>query len=207
MGLEKNQNRSTIYVKIKDGKFYRSDDKEHTDAYDDLSGQVVGLGYRDEVFNGDTIKKFQITLLSGGEKYILGFPVESPAYSSFISFAKNLNLSTPINLHAKLDEYESNGKDVKRTKILLSKGEGDNKVFAKGYYTKGGPNVLPAFKKVKISGKDFWDKTEYLDFLYNVVENDLKPQLPNSAGTASVVFKEQPKAAIAESEDLDNLPF
>jgi hypothetical protein len=203
MALEKNPNRSIIYLKIKDGFIYRTDDKDQKDGYDTVTGQIVNLGYRDEKFNNSDIKKFQITLTDGTDKYVLSFPVESPAYSSFISFAKNVDLSKPINLHTKADDYESNGLPVKRTKILVSVGEGEYRKFAKGFYSKAGPNIIPPFKKIKYNGKDVYDKTDYLDFLYNVVENDLKPQLKKISGGAAI-FKEEP---VAEPMDDNDLPF
>jgi hypothetical protein len=202
MSLKKNQNTGFTYLKIKEGKFYMGDDKTHENPYDQLEGQVVNLSYKDENFNGQDVKKFQILVFDGDDKYMLSFPVESPAYSSFISFAKNVDLSEPITLHCLGKEVEDkSGKKGIRTSILISQ----NEKFAKAFYTKDHKNGLPDFKKLKISGKEVWDKTDYLDFLENVVENELKPQLPGFKNDAKVIFKEEESPK--ELEYIDDLPF
>lgn len=201
MGLEKgNGSKATVYVKIKEGMFYTSDDKEHQNPYGMLYGKIVGFNYRDEDFGKQKIRKFQISLLSDGTKYVLSLPVESPAYSDFISFAKNLDLTGVINLHATYEtSSDASGNPIGKNKVLLSTGsESTGFSYAKKYFTKNGPNKLPPFKQVNVSGKTLWDKTDYLAFLADVVENDLKPSL--SSATVSqgpVIFK----------EEGDDLPF
>jgi hypothetical protein len=204
MGLSNNQNKGITYLKIKEGKFYKTDDKEHGSPYDEIGGQIVNFSYKDETFSNQEVRKFQILITDGEDKYLLSFPIESPAYNSFLSFVKNVDITKPLSLHALGKKIEDkSGKESIRTSILISQ----DGTFAKSFYTKDNPNGLPAFKKVKISGKEHWDKTDYLAFLESVVENELKPQLPSAKNENKLVFKEHTPVTTQETVDLDDLPF
>jgi hypothetical protein len=168
MGLKNHQ--QVNYLKIKDGKFYQSTDKEHTTPYDEFEGIITRMNFREDEYQGQKIEKLQITLTDGTDEFVLPVSFNSSYASSLISFLKNADLTQSLTLVPTM-KVDQSGKEQRS--ILVKQGS----QFVKSFYTKTSPNGLPAFNKVKVNGKEVWDKTDYLDFLRDVVTNEFVPQL------------------------------
>lgn len=203
MGLK---NREAVnYIKLKDGKFYASSDKENKTPYDELEGQITGISFRNDTFEGQEVEKLQLTINDGVEDYVIGMSFNSSYAASLISFLKTVDLSRPLSLVPTFRKE----KDGKENRSILIRQNGK---WATSYYTKAHPNGLPSFKKTKLNGKDVWDKTDYLDFLRYVVTTEIAPKL----GQATVIGT-QPATATATTaqavhvndvdEVADDLPF
>lgn len=210
MGLQK-RNTNVTFLNLKEGKIYESTDKEKTNPYDEIEGQITGMSFRDDEFEGQKIRKLNVTLTDGEQDYVLSTKTDSSYFSSLISFLKNADLAKPLTL-VPFYKVEKDGKS--KLGILVKQ----NGSFLKSYYTKDNPNGLPAFNKVVVSGKTLWDKTDYLAFLESVIVNELKPTLvkveENQDGPRGLVTGSTPAASAApvmveaSADDIaDDLPF
>ena len=197
MGLKQRQ--AANYVKIKDGKFYLSTDKEHKTPYDEFEGLLTNMAFREDEYEGQKIEKLQLTMNDGEADYIISFSFDSAYTSSLVGFLKNADLSRPLSI---VPISKTEGEKVRRS-ILVRQ---DNK-FVKAYYTKDNPHGLPEMKKVTLNRKTVWDKTDFLEFFRNVILNELVPQLGN-ANTPAVAATPVAQEHINEADEVaDDLPF
>lgn len=201
MGLKNNDSKGIKYVKIKDGKFYLSSDKENATPFTELEGTLTRISFKDETFNDQKIRKanFSLTDAEEGTTYIVGMSVNSSYFSSLISFLKNADLSKPITLYPKMQVDKENPKKSSR-KIFVSQ-EG---TYMKAYFTKEHPNGLPEFEKVKFKGQITYDTTKFIEFLEGVVIQELIPQLPK--GNLVTFTKEKAVEEDFNTEELDDVP-
>lgn len=205
MGLTNNANSNVKYVRVKDGKFFLNTDAET--PYDELEGLVTGIRFKDEEYNGQTLRKciFTLTDTSDETVYQVSFILDSSYLSTLIGFLRNANLAEPLTLCPKIQSYKKeDGTDGERRSILVKQ----NGAFLKGYYSKATGNVLPEFKKVKVSGKLVYDKTDFLEELERIVNEVFVPTL----STQPIVQIQQnpvtPKEAFASPADQDvKLPW
>ena len=208
MGLGKRDVNSIKYVRMKEGHFCLKDDPEF---YDELTGILTDISVKMETFEGKDVEKIRLTIESEGINYIVSVPMESSYVGSLIGFLKNSDLSEEITLKPmQKDEKDGKGNDVKRKAILVMQ----NGVYAKSPFSKDGAVKLPEFKKVKISGKEVWDKTDYLEALKAIVTNELSPKANvNKPKTQTITHVESEntsdKKDEGESTDVDgsDLPF
>jgi hypothetical protein len=201
MGLSNNANSGIKYVRVKDGKFILSTEPDV--LYDELEGLITGIRFKDEEYNGQTLRKCLFTLIDieDGTNYQVGFPVDSSYFNTVISFLRNADLTQPLTLCPKIQGYKKeDGTDGERRSVLVKQ----NGTFLKGYYGKATGNQLPDFKKVKVNGKTMYDKTDALGELERVVnevliptlskEEIVKPVAETSKTTKKVVEAKEPTA-------------
>lgn len=209
MGLKQNSS-NVQYVRIKEGNFYLSTDLET--PYTDLEGQIVDLYFRDDKFNDQVIKKLNVVLLDGDDKYVLSFPFDSSYSTSFLGFLKNADLTKPLTLSIKVKEYkDKKGESKTRRSVLISQGG----QWLKSFYSNTTGELMPEIKQVRVSGKVLWDKTDLLDFMEKLVNEEFKPQLTKERPKVSFASEKVPvKAALPweADEDVadetdDDLPF
>lgn len=203
-GLGKNPN-NLKFVKIKDGKFYLSTDKENTEPYDDLTGFITDFRFKDEEFNNTKIRKLYVYIKSADGTYAFSVSIDSSYASSLIGFLKNADLTQELKLIPSLKLAKNDkGEDVKKYTIFVEQN-GD---ALKSFYSRTSGNTLPEFKKLKVSGKFVWDKTEFLEGLENVVNNDLIPAVRDNKNTP-VGSKALPDEVDAEDVDetINELPW
>jgi hypothetical protein len=196
MALRDGINSNTKYLRVREGKFYIGKDKEK--GFGELEGLLVGLHYKDEVYENTPQRKLIVRLQDGEEVYQIGLNVDSQNYTSFISFLKSVDLNENITLHPKVDTGEKDGKEFKKNTILISQ----DGVFSKGYFTKDNMHGAPEWGKVKVGKKVVIDKSDYLDFMEKfVTENYI-----NKLKAAPKV--EAKEAVKAEAEPVsDQLPW
>lgn len=175
MGLKENANSNIQYVRIKDGKFYLNSDL--TKPYDELEGKLTGIRFKDDEFKGEKIRKcnFGLTDSETGITFVVGLSVDSSYFSSLVGFLKNVDFTEPVTFHPKINKYKKeDGSDGERRSILVSQ----DGTFMKNFYNKESGNKLPDFKKVKLNGKQVFDKTDFLEELERIVTEEFIPKLP-----------------------------
>jgi hypothetical protein len=204
MGLKTRTTEAT-YVRIKNGKFFLSSDKEFENPYDEIEGTVKDIFIKNDVFNGKPLEKVYVALHDGDTKYLVSFPFDSSYNTSFLSFIKNANLDRPVSLFLKQTDIKDS--DSKRTTFLISQ----DGTFLKAFYTKDNPNGLPPMVQRR-SGK--WDKEDMMEFLREVIENELKPYLnskqpliQHEEGVEPKTSNELPWEASTVDDNDDDLPF
>lgn len=186
----KNRDTNKKYLRLKDGKFYIN--KEDT-PYEELEGTITSIRYKDEEFEGTPIRKLAIVISDEDENYELGLNVESSNYTSLVSFLKNVDINQPLTLHPKVDTYNKDGKEITRRSILVSQ----NGTFAKSYFSKESGNTTPDWKVVKVGTKKVTDKTDYLEFFEEFVNENLIKELKTSSTPAPK------REAVPVDEDSD----
>ncbi len=140
---------------------------------------------------------------SDNEKYIVGFRIDSRYASDFFKFVKNVDITQPFSIRTTAKTVGEGAEAKIQGGILLAQ----NDVFAKAAFTKDNPNGLPQMKQVKVNGKIVWDKTDQLEFYENLVEKELKPQLPKTSQRNVVVNTEASPHVENGEEVADDLPF
>lgn len=198
MGLTNNANSNVKYVRVKDGKFFLNTDAET--PYDELEGLITGIRFKDEEYNGQTLRKciFTLTDTSDDTVYQVSFILDSSYLSTLIGFLRNADLAKPLTLCPKIQSYKKeNGTDGERRSILVKQ----NGAFLKGYYSKATGNELPQFEQVKISGKLVYDKTAFLEELERIVNEVFVPTLTTQPVVKMDKPKAEPKVAVQTSTD------
>ena len=205
MGLKTNTAKAQ-YVKLKEGKFYMPDNLEQ--PYDELEGTITNMYFKDDVFNGQPIRKLYVALSDAETVSIVNMSVNSSNFSSFVNFAKNADLTKPLSLVPVYKMVSKGGEDKPNSSILIEQ----NGKFIKSYFTKDSKNGLPEMKQVKISGKLVWDKTDFTEFLENIVTSEFIPVVKGNQDApvpARTPAKAPKKTDIPEDavDFDDSLPF
>lgn len=200
MGLKNRDGLKTSYVKVKDGKFYLSTDKELTAPFDELTGIMTDAFLKDEDYLGVPQRKMYIALEDADGKYLLGLNIESSMASSLIGFLANADLSREVALVPRMEKTNKNGKDIEKRTILVAQ---DGK-FLKSKFTKENPNGLPPMQKVeRRGGKIEWIKDEMLDFYEDLIINTFKVQASKNKGSVPAVTSEN-GASVTTVSDSPN---
>lgn len=188
MGLKNRDGGKTNYVKVKDGKFYLSTDKELTAPFDELSGVITDTYLKDEEYKGIPSRKFYTVFEDEGERFIIGFNIESSFASTFISFLMNADLAQPVTIVPRVETINKNGTEVQKRSILVSQ----NGRFLKAYFTKDNPNGLPQMEKIeRRGGKIEWNKDEMLDFYEGLILNKFKVEANKNKGAAAPAIRQE----------------
>lgn len=189
MGLT-NQKGSGTFVRFKEGKFFRSNDKDQ--LFTEIEGELIGIGLSNDEWEGKPIKKLNLKMTDGEETFMIGLSFDSSYATNLISFLKNADLSEPLSLVGTFKE----GKDGNRKPGILVK---QNDKFLKAFYTKEVPNGLPPMVQ-KRNGK--WDSDEMKDYLENVVLNELAPKVSKTAPVQNSGAMTAKKDKVAEETDV-----
>lgn len=204
MGLKNRDGGKTSYVKMKDGKFYLSTDKELETPFEELYGTVTDTYLKDEVYNGVPNRKVYFVIEDGVERMIIGFNVEATMTCGLIGFLKNADLTQPLSLVPKFEVIKKDGQEFKKKSVLVTQ----NGKFLKSFFTKENPNGLPAMQRIeRRGGKVEWVKDELLDFLENIITNDFKPRVNANKGNVSVVVQELPPVSTEKVSTTTTLPW
>ena len=195
----KNREQNAQFLKLKDGKFYLSSDKNLENAFDQLEGKITNMYFKDEEYEGITNRKLYITVSDGVEAYTFGLVFESLQCTILINFLLSADLTRPITLSPSYKIVNVNGKDVANRTIFVSQ---DNKSL-KSKYAK---DELPEIKTIMVNKKPVADKTELLEFFEKMVENKLKPQFQQVI-TNSQTEVDQDEPWKQELSKEDDIPF
>jgi hypothetical protein len=208
MGLENNSN--AIYLTISNGKVCRQvqskTDKSiertnkngklvNEEFYDRISGTLTDIKVKQVEIAGQQLKFWELKIEDEGKLYQLQFQYSSGYANGFLKSIQNADLSKRMSLIPFCKEED--GK--KKTTLFINQGDGALKYF----YTKDNPNGLPQLVKTKFKGKDVWDDTDMMNFLEEMINTKIKPQLKGSTST-----KPEPVMANAGSAEEDGeMPF
>lgn len=204
MGLKNRDGGKTSYVKMKDGKFYLSTDKDLETPFEELYGTITDVYLKDEVYNGIPNRKLYLVIEDGVERMIIGFNIEATMTCGLIGFLKNADLTQALSLVPKFEIIKKDGQEFKRKSILVTQ----NGTFLKSLFTKDNPNGLPAMQKIeRRGGKVEWVKDEMLDFLENIVINEFKPKVNANKGNVSVVVQELSPVSTDKASTTASLPW
>lgn len=193
-------NNSAIYLSISDGKIVRrfkektKDSVErtltkgvnagkvvHEERYSFVEGIITNIEAKDSPQYG---KNWIVTIQDGKETYLLQMDYSGGYSSAFLKALPNVDVTQKVKLSPKMT---LEGDKKKATLFINQHGEA-----AKWAYTKDNPNGLPPMVKKKIKGKETWDDSDMMEFLEEMVNRDIVPQLKSY------------KAVAAEVEEVDS---
>lgn len=160
----------------------------HEAFYDYIDGVITSIEARESAYG----KQWSITLMDGDETQVLQMNYSGGYAAAFLKTLPNVNLKEKVKIIPKLT---IEGEKKKTTLFILQHG-----AALKYYYTKENPNGLPELKKIKIKGKPAWDDSDLMEFLENMVNTKIIPQLKKKpVETAATVEN--------DSETADDMPF
>jgi len=218
MGLIQEEKERGIFMKISNGKINYSVTKDVIGAvavqYEDsktgenkvsykkeipgLLGNIIGLKYRDSDYG----RNLEIRVRNGDELAILQFKTDSDLHHAVVNLmmSEEFNINENVEITARKYEKTSNGKTFTKNYV----GFQQNGVKIKPRHTKetaDGPD--PIVKDV--AGKKKWDWSPVEDYYYNVVIDQLIPQLENvteytTAQEAVESVSVEKKAPVVEKE-------
>lgn len=215
MGLNTNS-RNVTFLRTKNGKFYLSSDKEFKKQIDSVSGILSKIEPKTDSINGADVEVTYFELRDGNETYRFNIKRESQSYTNIIGMLINADLSKTVEFVA-IGEKDKNDPTKVFTSMTLKQGS----TWMSSAFKKGSGNELPTWVKVKISGKDVWDKTAYLDKISeHVVElqgklvvfddqEEYTPPVeePRFSNQGGAVAQNAMNTPAAPAEDDDDLPF
>lgn len=124
--------------------------------HDFVAGKIVGGG----IVSNEYGKTVHIKLADSDSSFILQLPWNSGLRDQFAKRVPNIDVEKPIEFSCFPD------KATEKPVLLLKQGN-ENVPFK---FTREHPNGLPEWKKIKKMGEETWDRDDYDEFLYNVVE-------------------------------------
>lgn len=199
MGLNTSENKT--FLKIKDGKFFKTTDKECTTPFNSLDGIITGMKFRKSKLptTGEEIEQLEVTVKSGDEVFQFGISIQSAAFSSFMNFLSNVDISKQVVIVPKSQTRE----DGKVSKTVLVGQEGS----FKAKYTKANPGNLPPLKQVTHKGKLEWDNTDQMNFWREVITTKYSNlSATETPKNTEPVVQDEP-AHVGGKEEEDDLPF
>lgn len=156
----------------------------YEEFYDYLDGVIIDLQLREHEEYG----KFWNVILKDDDRVIqiLQFSYSSGYATAFLKALPNVDVQKKLKI---IPNARKEG-DKTKTTIFINQ---NNKPI-KWFYTRENPNGLPPLKKIKIKGKETWDDTQAMEFLENMVEQKILPQLSK-------------EILVPEEASADDLPF
>jgi hypothetical protein len=203
MALEKNNN--TTFLSIGDGKItkrvkeptdisqsrtLKNGNTIHEEIYDGVSGMIIGIKTHEHPAYG---KFWNIVIQDGEETYTLQMNYSGGYASAFLKTLPNVVLTKRVRFSPSM-KIEG---DKKKVTLFIQQ---DGKAL-KHFYTKDNPNDLPPMVQKKVKGKQIWDDSDMMEFLEQMVNEKIVPQLGNSDTPEPIV------AGDVDEENPDDLPF
>lgn len=193
---------NAIYYSIADGKICRqfkeatANSKNrvnkngrtvHEEFYDYIDGLIVDITTKENDFG----KFWMITLADGDQNQILQMNYSSGYSNAFLKCLPNVDLKSKVKI---IPSQKQEG-DKKKTSIFITQ----HGQPVKWFFTKDNPNGLPPLEQKKVKGKMQWDDSECMEFLENMINTQIKPNLPKAKG----IVDAEPQ----EIETLEDAPF
>ena len=174
---------NAIYLSITDGKLSRrfKTPNEHTETRTTKEGKLVheqffkaweGRITNIQTKDTDYGKKWLVTLTDEEGDAILQMDYSSGYSQAFLKALPNVDLSQEVTLVPKLTKEG----DKKKTTMFVNQ----NGAALKWFYTKDDPKGLPELRQIKRKGKVEWDDSEIMDFLEEMVHEQILPKLKSA---------------------------
>lgn len=140
----------------------------HEEIYDGVSGMITDIKTHEHPSFG---KFWNVYLQDGEENYILQMNYSGGYASAFLKTLPNVDLTQRVRISPSM-KIEN---DKKKVTLFIQQGG----QALKHFYTKDNPNDLPQMTQKKIKGKLTWDDSDMMEFLEEMVKNDIVPKLKN----------------------------
>jgi hypothetical protein len=148
----------------------------HEMHYDAIVGEITAIGKKENDYG----IFLTVDIKDGEDIYQISTQFSGRYSSSLLKALPNINLANPVRL-LPWSMIDKNDASRKITGITLYQHDGNGWVKIAPFYTKDEPNGLPEMVKVKIKGKESWDDTDMMDFLFAAGQNCFQATNPASA--------------------------
>lgn len=212
MGLE--QREKGKYITIYDGKFCvrvpegtegavtrtnKIGKVVHELFYDSCTGKLVNIRVKD---SNDYGKTWEFVLLDEetNDEFILQLSYSNSYATALLKMLPNIDLTKAFTL--------SPSQKIVEGKTQSSLFVNQDKQPIKHHYTKDVPNGLPPMTKIMVKGKETWDDTDRLAFLFDMVNADILPKLGQDAiATSEKATSLDDIKSNQELKDAEESPF
>lgn len=160
----------------------------HELKYDSFTGKLVNIRTRD----GDYGKTWEFDFKDKAEVYTLQLPYSNSFSKGILKILPNVDLTKEMKVQP--SQKEEDGKT--KSSIFISQGG----TTLKHKYTKDNPNGMPPMEMIVVKGKETWDDTKQLEFLYEMVQKDIIPNLPKESAPADTTPKSGLEAEFDKGE-------
>jgi hypothetical protein len=158
----------------------------HEEFYDYICGRITDITVKNPpADHQDYGKQWVITLQDDDGSSVLQMNYSSGYSSVFLKILPNVDLSADVKI---VPKQTVEGTKKKSSLFIMQHGEP-----LKHFFTKENPGDLPQLTQKKIKGKMTWDDSDMMEFLENMVKNEIVPKIK---GAPSEVTSE------TESDDL-----
>jgi hypothetical protein len=135
--------------------------KEVTEMfYKNLKFTPMALKHEHYELDGGRVQGDRIIIQTSGAT--LSLEMDSSVGEAFVKMLPNIDLNREMTL--------SINKEDDKTSLFVKQ----NGVNLKHAFTKDAPNGMPAWKKVVVSGKEVWDKTDLINWAKKLVDEKAK---------------------------------
>jgi hypothetical protein len=152
--------RGRLVLKSKDGT---------TSEHDSLEGRIIGIDFRDNVYDGKTTRQIHLIFDDGDDQYQLAIAVGSGYGKQLILKLATADLLQPVEI---TPTFAEDGPRKNSGMFVSQFGQ-----HLKQLWTRDNPGPLPPLKEVVVKGQTVWDDTEQCEFLEEYVTSQLVPQI------------------------------
>ena len=182
MGLNNNQS-AGVFLQVSRGKlvrqFQQATDKSvtrvnkngktvHEEFYDSLTAKLTDIKVKESDFG-----KFWTLVFDDGQmNFFIDLNFSGGYAISFLKALPNADVTKEMTI---VPKYTEEG-DKKSSVIFINQnGKG-----LKHFWTKDNPGELPPMVKIKVKGKEAWDDSDRLEYLYKYVNEVILPKVGGS---------------------------
>ena len=183
------------FVNFKDGKLVSTSSGEKKE-YTSLTGTIVELDIKDEVYKGTEYRKIVLEVKDDEDNvWKLGFPLESGYGDSFCSIAQNINFKKEVSISGGIKEMDN------------------DRTYGVVYIKQDGKNLKWALKKEdkpegkKVRGSRGMDYSERNDFFHRLLIEEIRPAILRAQTGTQAKTVPGKKVVNKEAAPTDDLPF
>lgn len=205
------QQNNAIYLSIADGKLSRrmmnptetsvqrttKDGRVvNEELYKGWQGKITAIHVRTHAEYG---KFWNVTLTDKDGDAIIQMKYSSGYASAFLKTLPNINLADEITF----TPFMKIENEKKKTTVFISQyGQ-----TLKHYFNKENPHNLPQMQKVRIKGETVWDDTDMMEFLEDMVNKKVVPQLTKNVPQKTLKPDSEPVLETEKEDEDSDLPF
>jgi len=170
----------------------------HEKFYDSFTGKLVGIKTQD----GEYGKSWLFSFKDEAEIYNLQLSYSNSFATQFLKMLPNCDLTQKMKVSPSVKEVDGKNK----SSLFINQ----NGVAIKHAYTREVPNGMPDMEQVTVKGQLVWDDTKRIEFLHNMVQTKIIPQLEGVPQSASSEKSDKEFDNLGKGEtqiDGEELPF
>lgn len=182
MGLNNNQS-AGVFLQVSKGKLVRQFPQKteksvmrvnkngktvHEEFYDSLTARLTDIKVKESDFG----KFWTLVFNDGSMNYFIDLNFSGGYAISFLKALPNADVTKDMTI---VPKYTEEG-DKKSSVIFINQnGKG-----LKHFWTKDNPGELPPMVKIKVKGKEAWDDSDRLEYLFKYVNEVILPKVGGS---------------------------